>query len=58
MERNGEISFILIRHFDWSVMKWNGMEKSHTIGGDFSTPLRFARSDEKMLWFQKYLVFL
>ena len=35
----------LARHFDRSGMKWNGAEKSHSIEGDFSTPLRFARND-------------
>ena len=35
----------LARHFDRSGMKGNGAEKSHSIEGDFSTPLRFARND-------------
>ena len=35
----------LARHFDRSGMKWNGAEKSHSIEGDFSTPLCFARND-------------
>ena len=35
----------LASHFDQSGMKWNGAEKSHSIEGDFSTPLRSARND-------------
>lgn len=27
-------------------MKWSVMEKSHSIAGDFSTTLRFARNDD------------
>ena len=27
-------------------MKWSVMEKSHSIAGDFSTTLCFARNDE------------